>query len=320
MTPRVSIVMPCYNASGHLVRSVASVQAQTMGDWELVAVDDGSRDDTWTQLVQLAQADPRIRPLQQANTGAGPARNRGLQAASGEYVAFLDSDDTWHPRCLDSLLQALQADPRARIAYCGWQNIGLGGGRDAPYVPPDYEAGDKLESLLRSCPWPIHAALCRLQDVLDAGGFDPELTSCMDYDLWLRLGSVHTLVRVPHVLAHYHHHGSGQITSNRARIALNHLRVQRKFLTSRPDVAQRLGRERVRELTYGELLKRGYIAYWQRDLDSARIIFRHTMTHGYGSVRDWLYMLPSWLPERWHRAFLMARDRTTPASDEPTSH
>ncbi len=309
MNPCVSIVMPCYNAAEHLGRSVGSVLAQTRLDWELIAVDDGSTDDTWKQLQQLAQHDARVRPFQQTNAGAAAARNRGLGNARGEFIAFLDSDDTWHPEFLAALLKSLQEVPEAGIAYCGWQNIGLGGGRDAPYVPPDYEAGDKTGSLLRACPWPIHAALVRADLVHKAKGFDESLSSCMDYDLWLRLATAHRVVRVPRVLAHYHHHGGVQITGNKARIALNHLRAQQKFLGKHPTVASKLGPARVRALTYGELLQRGYSAYWQRDLPAARLVFRQVMTHGYGSAKDWLYMLPSWLPQAWHRRLIERRDR-----------
>lgn len=309
MNPCVSIIMPCFNASEHLDRSVGSVLAQTRLDWELIVVDDGSNDDTWNRLEQLAQQDVRVRPIRQANAGAAAARNRGLGSARGDYIAFLDSDDTWHPEFLASLMESLQQVPEASIAYCGWQNIGLGGGRDAPYVPPDYEAGDKTGSMLRACPWPIHAALVRADLVHQAKGFDESLSSCMDYDLWLRLATAHRVVRVPRVLAHYHHHGGIQITGNKTRIALNHLRAQQKFLAAHPSVARKLGTTRVRELTFGELLQRGYSAYWQRDLAVARLVFRRVMANGYGSAKDWLYMLPSWLPQAWHRRLIERRDR-----------
>lgn len=308
MSPKVSIVMPCYNAAEHLSRSVASVQAQTFADWELVAVDDGSRDATWAVLEGLRDADQRIRPFQQPNAGAAAARNRALADARGAYIAFLDADDTWEPGFLQAMLDAMRAAPQAGIAYCGWQNIGLGGGRDEPFVPPDYEHTDKADALLGGCRWPIHAALVRADLIRQAGGFDVGLSSCMDYDLWLRLGTEHPLVRVPQVLAYYHHHGGDQITRNRARVALNHWRAQHKFLQAHPDVAQRLGRRRVRQLTAGELLHRGYVSYWKRDLAAARPIFRAVMKQGYGGWKDWLYMLPAWLPEAWHRRLLSRRD------------
>ncbi len=154
-------------------------------------------------------------------------------------------------------------------------------------MPPDYEGTDKVDVFLGGCRWPIHAALTRRALIMDAGEFDATLSSCMDYDLWLRLGTQTPLVRVPEVLAHYWHHGAGQITSHRARIALNHWRAQRKYLAAHPDQAARLGAHRVRELTAGELLHRGYSCYWRRDLRAARTIFRAVMRQGYGRPQDW---------------------------------
>lgn len=313
--------MPCYNAAAHLPRSVGSVRAQGFAGWELIVVDDGSTDGSAEVLRTLASGDARIRPVRQDNAGAAVARNRGLAEVRGRYTAFLDADDTWHPDFLGAMVDALEAHPEAGLAYCGWQNVGLGGGRDDPYLPPDYEAGDKTATLLRSCPWPIHGALTRSELIRHAGGFDESFRSCMDYDLWLRLGTAHRLVRVGRVLAYYHHHGDTQITAGRARLALNHRRVQAKFLAENPSMPATLGRERVRALTAGELLRRGYVAYWRRDLTTSRTIFRAVMREGYGGWKDWLYMLPSWLPERWHRQLLRLRDRRPaapgPADDLP---
>lgn len=304
MQPTVSIIMPCYNAAEHLPRSVGSVQAQTLPDWELIIVDDGSKDQSWETLQGLAASDRRIRVFRQDNAGAASARNHGLREARGAYTAFLDADDTWHPDFLGAMVAALSMDPDAGIAYCGWQNLGLDKGRDDPFIPPDYEGPGKTEHLLGGCRWPIHGALVRSQLIQDIGCFDETLSSCMDYDLWLRLGTRHRLVRVPRVLAYYHHHGGDQITRNRARIALNHWRAQMKYLHANPEVIRTLGKQRVSQLTCGELLRRGYTSYWKRDLPAARKIFRAVMKQGYGSLRDWRYMLPALLPEALHRRII----------------
>lgn len=308
MTALTSIIMPCYNAASHLSQSVGSVLSQTRADWELIIVDDGSADASWRELQRLAAADPRIRVFRQTNAGAAAARNHGLLQARGLYTAFLDADDSWHPEFLEAMSAALDHAPDAGIAYCGWQNLGLGGRRDDPFVPPDYENEGKAEALLGGCRWPIHAALVRSRLIHDSGRFDETLSSCMDYDLWLRLGTAHPLVRVPRILAYYHHHGGEQITRNRSRIALNHWRAQRKFLQAHPDILAGLGKKRLRELTDGELLRRGYASYWKRDLPAARKIFRTVMQQGYGTLRDWKYMLPAWLPVSWHRWLIGRRE------------
>ena len=314
MTVIVSIIMPCHNAAAHLPASVGSVLAQTFGDWELIAVDDGSSDGTLAWLQ--AQADKRIRPLTQPNQGVSAARNAGLAAARGRYVAFLDADDTWAAGFLEKMLVGLQAHPDLALAYCGWQNVGLPGGRGEPFVPPDYENASKAETLFAGCRWPIHAALVKRAAILAAGGFDPALKNAEDYALWLRIATTAPIARVPEVLAFYHFHGAAQASSNKARAALHHLHAQLHYLAKNPDFHAALGKRRARELTLGELLKRGYACYWDRDITAARQIFRVAMKQGYGTLSDWKYMLPAWLPFSWHQRLIALRNKKKQTSDE----
>ena len=301
--------MPCHNAAAHLASSVGSVLAQTEGDWELIAVDDGSIDSTLAWLRE--QTDRRIRVHAQTNRGVSAARNAGLALAGGRHVAFLDADDTWDAHFLEKMSAALQTNPDAVLAYCGWQNLGLPDRQGEPFVPPDYENADKAETLFAGCRWPIHAALVRREAVLAAHGFDPALKNAEDYALWLRVATAAPIVRVPEVLAYYHFHGNGQASGDRARAALQHWQAQQRHLAAYPEFAAQLGPSRIRTLTTGELLKRGYACYWQRDLPAARQIFRTVMKQGYGTLADWKYMLPAWLPVSWHRWLIGRLDKET---------
>jgi glycosyltransferase involved in cell wall biosynthesis len=314
MIPAISIVMPCYNAAAHLPESVGSVLAQTFAGWELIAIDDGSSDGTLAWLQ--AQTDPRIRLYSQANQGVSAARNAGLARARGEYVAFLDADDTWDFCFLSNMLAALNACPDAVLAYCGWQNRGLPGDRGQPFVPPDYENPAKVETLFAGCRWPIHAALIRREAVLAAGGFDPSLKNAEDYALWLQVATSAPIVRVPEVLAFYHFHDGAQASSNRARAALHHLRAQQRYLDEHPDFEASIGKEKARKLMLNELLNRGYACYWKRDLAAARQIFRMVMRNGHGTLQDWRHMLPAWLPEPWHKRLIGLRDGRIRAGEE----
>jgi len=304
--------MPCYNGAAHIEQGMRSALAQSFGDIELIVVDDGSLDDS-VRIIG-GQGDPRIRLIQQSHQGVCAARNRGLAEARGSYVAFLDADDTWEPSFLERMLSALEADGNAVLAYCGWQNLGLPGGRGEPFVPPDYERPDKVETWLGGCRWPIHAVVAKRAAIEAAGGFDERYPTSEDYLLWLRVVVKHKIVLVPEVLAYYHHHEGQRATRDRARVAFNHWLVQRRFLEENPELRKRLGPRRVRELTHGELLRRGYECYWKRDLVAARAIFRHVMRYGYGGPRAWMYMLPALMPLAVHRRLLALRDggRTMP--------
>ena len=311
--PHVSIIMPCYNAAAHLARSVGSVQAQTFDDWELVAIDDGSGDDTAARLAAMAADDPRIRVFTQPNGGVSRARNRGLSEARGRCIAFLDADDDWHPDFLARMTGALQAEPDVVLAYCGWQNIGLSGGRAQPFVPPDYETPDKREKLFAGCRWPIHATLTRREAVTAAGGFDTALKNAEDYALWLRIAGCAPITRVAEVLAFYHFHSGTQASQNKSRAALDFLRAQRMHLATDQALRKQLG-PAARALMYDALLQRGYESYWARELDDAHCIFRAVMIAGYGRSADWRHMLPALLPRRMFRHLIQLIDRARGAS------
>jgi len=294
MRPRVSIVMPCYNAERHLPVSVGSVLAQSFQDWELIAIDDGSQDGTraWFE----AQHDPRIHIVTQANLGVSAARNRGLTLCKGEYIGFLDSDDTWDREFLSTLLAELDEYPDAVLAYCGWQNLGLPGMRGQPFIPPDYEGPDKTRLLLESCRWPIHACLTRQSAVQQVGGFDPELKIGEDFLFWMEVGQLGQLRRVPKVLAFYHHHGDGQATQDRGWAAIDTLRAKQKFLAHHPGVAQRLGEDWVEAVTWGKFVEQANALFWRGDIENARLLYKRALRAGRGTTRDKLRMLACLLP------------------------
>lgn len=300
---RISVIMPCFNAAAFLEEAVHCVMTQTYPDVELIVVDDGSTDDSPDILNRLAaRYAPRIRLHFQDRQGPYPARNLALKHARGGYVAFLDADDYWNRDALDKLAAALNAQ-QADIAYCGWQNVGEGAPGSAPYVPPDYSQMDTAAEFLRTCPWPIHAALVR-RDAIDAvKGFSERRFTAMDYDLWLRLFA-HTrrIVRVPEVMAFYRWHDQGQISKTKWKQALDALQVRRDFVTHHPERVAHLPRAKVIELSDGFLLREAYRAYWKRNLTDAHKLFRYAVLHGQWKAGDLKYLLPALLPAagfRW---------------------
>jgi glycosyltransferase involved in cell wall biosynthesis len=296
--------MPCYNRVHTIATSIESVLAQSFTAWELIVVDDGSTDGS--ALIVQGFNERRIKLHTQKNSGVCRARNAGISHAQGSLIAFLDTDDTWHPDCLSQLYDALTRG-NAGLAYCGWQNIGLPGGQGEPFVPPDYECTEKLALLFQNCRWPIHACLTYKTAIVDAGMFNESILTSEDYLLWLNIALNHPLIRVPEVLAYYHFHAGEQATQHKAKIALNHCLAQKLFLRQHPEAITTLGdTPQVRQLMYGELLKQGYDCYWRRDLHNARAIFRQVMKRGYGNFCDWKYMLPALLPYPLHKQLITA--------------
>lgn len=145
---RVSVIMPCYQSGNTLEKSIHSVQAQTVNDWELIAVDDGSRDNTMEVLEAFAREDDRIRVIHQDNGGVSSARNTGMEAARGEWVFFLDADDLLTPDALEMLLNMSRDD---LDVICGAYVMRYvdEGGREEKHVCADGSIQTVMESLIR---------------------------------------------------------------------------------------------------------------------------------------------------------------------------
>jgi glycosyltransferase involved in cell wall biosynthesis len=298
--------MPCFNAGRYVADAVESIMLQQHTSVELIVIDDGSSDESWDILSRLKQKHPNIVLLQQANAGPYPARNYGLSKARGNFIAFLDADDYWDPRCLEKLYQTL-VSANADVAYCGWQNIVEQGESRPPYVPPDYQENNLVEMFLQNCPWPIHAALIR-RDILDrVEGFSTRHFSSMDYDLWLRIAAVtRRMVRVPETLAFYRWHDSGQISSVKWRQAVDAWHARKDFIRNNPELVADIPVERLRELSDGSIAKKAYEAFWMRDLVSAQHLFRFLLRTGYWKMKDLKYILPSLLPGPLYRGLVQA--------------
>jgi len=207
--PALSIVLATYNQVRWLPGAIATVRAQTMADWELLIADDGSTDETPAVVSQHA-GDTRIRYLPGPHVERCATRNRALAAARADLVAFLDTDDRWHPEKLARQLGALASTPAAGFCYTVARFIDTA---DRPLPirkPPVARAGNLFPALARGNPIILASVVARRQLVLDAGGFDETLPvcGCEDWDLWLRLARRHPVAVVDDELTYYRHPGS----------------------------------------------------------------------------------------------------------------
>ena len=113
----ISIVMPCYNSEKTLKKSIDSILAQSRDNWELIAVDDGSSDATWTLLEEYAARDARIKVFRRENAGPGVTRNFAISNAQGDYIAFLDSDDWWETDFIERVNDKIGSDNADVLFY-----------------------------------------------------------------------------------------------------------------------------------------------------------------------------------------------------------
>ena len=178
--PIVSVIMPVCNRSRLLREAIHSVRGQVFPMWELIVVDDGSTDSIDSVIEEFAD-DPRIHWLRQPRRGASAARNAGLRRASGELIAYLDSDNVWYPRFLSEMVAALDAAPEIDLAYGVLATSAHGlGDRRFLFKPFD------REELLRGNFIDINVVVHRRTLVAELGGFDESLDRLVDWDLLLR--------------------------------------------------------------------------------------------------------------------------------------
>ncbi|MEQ1592429.1 MAG: glycosyltransferase [Thiobacillaceae bacterium] len=312
----ISVIMPYYNAVSYVEEAVESVLLQSYPYVELILVNDGSSDESVRIITRLAASNPdRITLLHQTNSGPYAARNLGLTHARGNFVAFLDADDLWHPDTLSQLHTAM-TDTLADVAYCGWQNIGEAATNTQPHIPPNYAGLDATTQFLQSCPWPINGVLLRRQLVDALRGFSERLPTAMDYDLWLRmLATQPVVVRVPHVLAFYRRYPRGNAHIPRWRQVFDAIAVRENFVRHhRPQIAHLNHAERD-ALVYGTLLPEAYRCHWRRDTDSSRRLFRRAFRHADWKARDAKYILASLLPASIFKSLIRLVDNQRSAQN-----
>ncbi|OCR01117.1 glycosyl transferase [Oscillatoriales cyanobacterium USR001] len=184
MTPLVSVVIPSYNCASYIVQAVESVISQTYADWEVIVVDDGSKDET-SQVLQPYKS--RIRYEYQQNQGVSIARNHGIQLARGEFVAFLDADDFFLPDKLAAQIAMFKSQPSLGIVHSGWRKVNSKGEFLQDVTPWKNVPKLDLEMWLRWKPVLPSAMMFRREWLERAGGFDPRFPPAEDTDLALRL-------------------------------------------------------------------------------------------------------------------------------------
>lgn len=212
----VSVVVATYNHRDYVLQALESVFTQTFTACEVIVVNDGSPDDTEALLRPLRETG-RIVYLEQENQGQAAARNRGWQAARGEYVAFLDDDDLWPPGKLEWQARVLQEQPQTVLVYGPPARLHPDGSISPPR-PESHPTGQVYETLLREyCLLSPGQALIRTSALRKTGGFDPDLWGVDDWDLYLRLAREGEFQYVDRVALYYRLH-----QGNASRRALRH--------------------------------------------------------------------------------------------------
>jgi glycosyltransferase involved in cell wall biosynthesis len=227
-SPLVSVIIPAYDVADFIGEALDSVFAQTLTDYEVIVVNDGSPD-TLELEQALAPYMSRIVYLKQENRGVSAARNTGISAARGSLIAFLDGDDVWLPNYLEVQVERIQADPTIDVLYPNVLMFGGSSETGEEFMTICPSSGEvTFERLLRQECNVSNCSIARKETIVRAGMFDETLRSVEDFDLWLRV--IKGGGRIAYhrdVLAHYRRR-AGSLTADPIWLSEHILEVLRK--------------------------------------------------------------------------------------------
>jgi glycosyltransferase involved in cell wall biosynthesis len=223
--PAFSVVIAAHNSADTIAEAIESVRRQTRSDWELIVVDDGSRDAT--AEVAEGVGDPRVRVVREpTNRGPSAARNRGLSLAQAPFVCTLDSDDLYLPQFIETMAATLEANPTASVAFTDAWVLDEATGRIrkksamATHEPPDPLPDDPQTFLVELLQhnFIFNSVAARRDSLLAVGGYDERLWIDEDWELWLRLAAAgFRFARAPQLLTVYRKHPNS-LTSDSERL------------------------------------------------------------------------------------------------------
>lgn len=206
--PTVSVIIPVYNRETFIAEAIQSVLSQTFTDLELIIIDDGSTDNT-AQIVQAVD-DPRLRYIPQENRGVSAARNHGISLAQGDYIAFLDSDDSYLPTKLERQIALFQADSTLGMVYTEALIVNqlTGATNTLDYTPSGHIY---REILFRDSPLRLSTVMVSREAIQQVGGFDESMRIAEDTDFIIRVTKAYPVGVVTDPLTHYTVHDSNTV-------------------------------------------------------------------------------------------------------------
>ena len=256
----ISAVIPTHNRADILPDAMDSVWKQTYRPIELIVIDDGSEDDTKAVVEQWAEKckDNEVFPVRyiyQDNRGANAARNTGIRAATGAYVAFLDSDDRWLSDKISKQIAVFRTDTAIGDVYCGLYHVDLKSGKRLCNAKTNYPTGHLLQTLLiHDVTMPTSCHVVKKECFKNVGCFDESLPARQDWDMWIRVASQHKIDCVPELLVEQREHTGSRVSSNpmneimaAKRIFLKYAHLRKKYpfwvsLAARSAMYRRHGR------------------------------------------------------------------------------
>lgn len=268
--PKVSVIIPVYNCENFIEETVRSVLAQTYQDFEIIVVDDGSKDRTGEIIRNIK--DSRVVYIRQENAGVSKARNNGIQSSKGEYIALLDHDDLWLPEKLEKQIPLLENNPELGMVYSDCYIINLKGniiGKSFRDHPP--HRGKIIPDLFLDGFIPCLTAIIR-RNILDKVGlFEPQFSIAEEYDLFRRIAEISEVDFVDLPLAIYRVHETS-FSRNTVRVYEEERDATLRFLEYHPELRGTLG-NKVNKRLAAIYYNLGKAYFFRGDIEKSRYWF-----------------------------------------------
>jgi len=230
---KISVVIPTFNRAHILESVVSSVVNQSLIPLEIIIVDDGSTDSTKDVAKDLIAKNDKlnIRYVSQENQGGNVARNRGIEEAKSELIAFLDSDDTWDKEKLEKQYNEFKRNPTLGAVYCGLRHVDLANGKVLQEPKRSFPQGDLSRTLLiRDVTAPTSCYMVKKSVFEDVGYFDVNLKARQDWEMWIRIAQKYPIGAVSEILVNFGEHQGPRTASNPQKEidAYSYIRVKYK--------------------------------------------------------------------------------------------
>lgn len=285
--PRISVLIPVYNAECYLEEAINSILNQTFPDFEVIIVDDGSTDTSLSILNSFAQSDSRIKIISRPNTGIVGALNDGLKVCTGKYIARMDADDLCRPDRFDLQIKRMKLEPD--LVALGSCAVAIDPDGDILGDAPVPLANDEIDSQhLKGITSIYHPAVMMVTEtVRKLGGYRQAAWPAEDLDLWLRLGEVGRIANLPEPLFVWRRTLDGIVASSQEH--------QEKALSwilkecwSRRKLATPVATVDIKPLTTDDLLLQfGWLSLKSKHISTARKYAYRSVTSNFGCFQSW---------------------------------
>jgi glycosyltransferase involved in cell wall biosynthesis len=285
--PCVSVIIPVYNSAHFIGAAIDSVNAQTFQDFEILVVDDGSTDDL---IGALEVYKGSIQVMHQENAGPSSARNRGINAARGEFIAFLDADDLWAPEKLELQVKCLNENPDSAACFTECVYFNENGTTNADLWRRVPTSDKMFEALLTERFVHMSSLMVRRQALNEVGVFDEGLIGCEDYNLYLRIARYFSFQFLPQPLFQSRSH-SGKLSNNLAQMSHDEIVNFNKIDAMFPEL--KLPRGRVLAQIW---FRFGQYYFDAGDFEAARECFAKAIKSSYRKSWAYVYWLLAAVP------------------------